>query len=100
MTLEETAKAETVEDAFAGLMEQLYQDRIKKGTPEWGEARKVFFCGAAFITSSFAKWSQDPEKEKQLEGVINEIRQFRDEVVVIHKLHKDIENAGRYETND
>jgi len=100
MTLEETENAETVEDAYIGLMETVYNGVIKKGSPEWSEGRKIFFCGAAFLLSRVARLSKDPDKVKKLTALINELKRFAVDVKSIGDMQKDIENAGRYGTTD
>lgn len=97
MTLDEAADAENMEDAFAGLMAIAYNKNIEKGTPEWAEARKVFFCGAAFFASRMSQWGSEPKHAKKLIALVHELEAFKMEAESIQKLHRDIMDAGRYE---
>lgn len=96
--------AETIEDGFKLLAAVAYEG-LEPGTPGWEEARKVFYCGAAFLADRLIKWSESKQLDK-IEAVTEELAGFAKHIVETKKpkddnsIAKAIEEAWKYARPD
>lgn len=93
--------AETIQEGFDFLVKVGYENNLNPNSPEYNEARKVFFCGTAFAIDRLARWVKSGNLEK-FNDLIKELNEFK----TIHAsedvndIMKSIEEAWKYASPD
>lgn len=93
--------AETIQEGFDALVEVGYKNNLNPNSPEYNEARKVFFCGTAFALDRLAKWVASGDLEK-FNALIKELNEFKTTHASedVNDITKSIEEAWKYASPD